>query len=234
MILYTNGGEHTVAARAVNEYSYANDDIRYVAQGRRPHPDNLAVSWSMDLSRMLNLGLACDAEAGSSVDRIIRTTDQFLEHRKSMRLPYTVVVIGWTTWDREEWYDDDSKEWLQVSAAHSRGVPDKWKMRHRQWAAGLDYQLRETQAHEKIHGLHGKLRELGIPHLFFNAMWHFSGYQDSNTDWHGCYVDPYDIEMCMSDWLVAKKMSQSNLGPEAHRLWAELLFSRLTPLLLSV
>ena len=139
MILYVNGDSHTAAAEAVNTYSFANDDIQYVVQGRRPHPDNLAVSWGMRLSKNLGLGLKCDAQTSASNDRIIRTTNEFIDRRGDLGYPYTVVVIGWSTWEREEWWDNEANEWVQVTAAGVDSVPDKWRDRYRSYIANLDY-----------------------------------------------------------------------------------------------
>jgi len=235
MILYVNGDSHTAAAGAINAHAFANDDIRFVAQGRRPHPDNIDVSWGMRLSKKLGLGLKCDAESDGSNDRIYRTTFEFMKSLKSRGDPYTVAVIGWTTWEREEWYDEESRDWFQVTASGTDIVPDKWQTRYRQYIAGLDYKKKETQAHAKIHDLHTKLYVAGIPHLFFNAMWHFQ-YQDKDTDWHGCYLDPYDPDWSYAEWAVQNGFGERNqhYGPEAHSAWADVLAKRLTPLLETV
>ena len=42
--------------------------------------------------------LVNDAKVGASNTRIIRTTKQYLENNKP-----DLLVIGWTTWEREEW-----------------------------------------------------------------------------------------------------------------------------------
>ena len=230
MILYVNGDEHTAAAKAANDFAYANDDIRYVVQGLRPHPDNLAVSWGMNLSKKLKLGLKCDAESGASNDRIIRTTNAFLNTLGSLGNPYTVIVIGWTSWEREEWHDEDSNEWYQVSASGTDAVPNKWNAGYRTWTKTVDYRKKEDEAHAKIYAMHARLQSLGIPHLFFNSMWHFSKYQDQNTNWNGCYLDPYDPEQSYLEWTKKNEIT----GIVAQRKWADILFSRLTPLLNSV
>lgn len=234
MILYVNGDSHTAAAEAVNGFAFANDDIRYVAQGRRPHPDNLAVSWGMRLSKLLNLGLKCDAESASSNDRIIRTTREFLSTLKSRGNPYTVVVIGWSTWEREEWYDDENHEWYQVTASGIDDVPEKWRTRYKQYVATADYYEKEKEAQGKILGLHWELEEMKIPHLFFNAMWHF--HHSPHLDWNGCYLEPHDPNWTFTEWAKNKDFPNTNghYGPEAQQKWADILFSRLTPMLNAV
>lgn len=219
MILYVNGDSHTAGAEAVNDYAFADGDIKYVALGRRPHPDNLNVSWGMRLSKILNLGLKCDAESGSSNDRIMRTTNEFIERNHILRNPYTVVVIGWSTWDREEWYDEENSQWCQGSATTA------------------DYYQKETEAHGKIYELHQKLQMHRIPHLFFNANWHFSPHQKVDTDWQGCYIEPYNADYSYLEWATQQGFSKTtwnHFGPEAHRKWADLLASKLTPLLEAV
>ena len=227
MILYVNGDEHTAAAKVVNSHSFANDDINFVAQGRRPHPDNLAVSWGMTLSKPLGLGFKCNAESESSNDRIIRTTDQFIDSLKSLGNPYTVVVIGWSRWEREEWYDEDTKEWYQISPT-STDWPDKWKVRHKQWKTKLNLAAKETEAHGKIHDFHLKLQDRKIPHLFFNAQQHFNN--KHQADWNDCYLEPYDPTLSYAAWTKLHTLT----GTDAQRRWADVLFSRLTPLLNNV
>lgn len=234
MILYTNGDSHAAAAGAAVPYAYANDDIRYVTQGFRPHPDNLQASWSMHLSKMLGLGLKCDAESGSSNDRIIRKTREFLDAMPALGNPYTVMVIGWTSWETEEWVDEDTGEYHQITAAHTVDLPDKWKGRYRLWLNKTEYKQKESECHDKIWQLHLDLDERNIPHLFFNAMWHFQ-YVDKH-DWNDVYLEPYAADWSYVEWAKAHGFIQDkfHFGSEAHRRWAELLAERLTPLLSSV
>ena len=235
MMLYVNGDSHSAGAEAVNTFAFAEDDGLYYALGRRPHPENLAVSWGMRLSKLMGLGFKCDAISGASNDRIIRTTNEFLDHRRSIGDPYTVIAIGWSTWEREEWWDEEERELIQISAGINDIKPALLD-RYRKWVAGLDYRAKEAESHEKIHELHEKLRDLGIPHLFFNAMWHFSPMQ-AQKEWHGSYVDPYDPEMSYAEWAVRNGFGTDRLqhfGPEAHRSWADLLFNRLTDQLANV
>jgi hypothetical protein len=237
MILYVNGDSHAAGAEAVNDYAFADEDIKYVTLGKRPHPDNLNVSWGMRLSKILNLGLKSDAESGGSNDRIIRTTNEFIDRRGDLSYPYTVVVIGWSTWEREEWYDEEENQWCQVNASGPGDLPQKWHSRYKQYVAGLEYRQKETEAHSKIYELHQKLRMHRIPHLFFNSNWHFSPNQKIDTNWRGCYLEPYNADYAYIEWATQQGFSKTkwnHFGPEAHRKWADLLSSRLTPLLQAV
>ena len=234
MILYVNGDSHTAAAGAAVPYAYANDDIRYVAQGYRPHPENLQASWGMHLSRMLGLGLKCDAEAAGSNDRILRTTREFLATRANLSNPFTVVVIGWTTWESEEWLDEDTNQYVQITAAHTADLPKKWQGQYKLWLGKSDYKQKEAESHDKIWQLHKELEEANITHLFFNSSWHFK-FADK-LDWNGCYLEPYDPDWSFVEWAKAKKYPQDQLHfkSQAHKHWAELLANRLTPMLSSV
>jgi len=92
MILYVNGDSHAAAAEAVNNYAFAEDDPAYFFSGRRPHPDNLVVSWARQLSRTLNAALHLDAESASSNARIIRTTRVWLAARADAVQDILVII----------------------------------------------------------------------------------------------------------------------------------------------
>jgi hypothetical protein len=109
MILYTNGDSHTAAAECVNNHAFAEDDSQYWMMGRAPHPDNLEKSFSKLLSNRLSCGMVCAAESASSNDRIIRTSKQWIKKHEH-ELYRTLMVIQWSTWEREEWYRCSSKK----------------------------------------------------------------------------------------------------------------------------
>lgn len=95
MILYVNGEDFSAGAKAANDFSFANDDFKYVALGAKPHPQNLSVSYGMHLSKMLKLALICEAEAQSSNERILDTTYNYIDSINSKQ--FTIVAIGWTS-----------------------------------------------------------------------------------------------------------------------------------------
>ena len=100
MMLYVNGDSHTAAAEAVNPHAFAEDDTALFYLGRSPHPANLAVSWGRLLSLTLKSAFRCDAESASSNSRIIRTTNQWLADAGQDH-PDLLVIIQWSTWERE-------------------------------------------------------------------------------------------------------------------------------------
>ena len=189
MILYVNGDSHSAAAEAVNTCTFAEDDSEYFYLGRAPHPDNLAVSWGKLLSLALRVGLKCDAEGASSNSRILRTTREWLATRPTRE--DVLVIIQWSTWEREEWYDEESKQYFQVNASGIDHVPPAWQERYRQYILGIDWQAKTEEAHAQIWAFHKELEDQGIEHIFFNGNNSFGGIKDT-MEWGTSYIEPYD------------------------------------------
>lgn len=224
MILYVNGDSHSAGAEALNSYAFANDDPLYYGLGRIPHPDNERVSYGCELANMLYAVLHCDAESASSNDRIIRTTYQYLDEEEKPDL----LVIGWSTWEREEWWHDSTQRHWQVNTG---GISDDWpteiKEKYKPYIANLDWDHAMTVAHEKIYKLHNHLERLEINHLFFNTFEPFSNV--SQVEWNNCYIEPYDTAYTYYNWLKEKGFATVNptshhYGPRAHTAWAEFLY----------
>lgn len=223
MILYTNGDSHTTAAEAVNSYCFANDDPRYRTMGRVAHPDNLKVSYGLHLARALGMNLMCEAESASSNDRIIRTTKRYLSRNGDPEF----LVIGWSTWEREEWLRDGV--YYQISAGGpGHDWPDAVKQEYKDWVNTVNYQHKLREQQEKIWDFHYYIRS--IPHIFFNTYLPLS--QTDQKDWGDSYVSPYDEKFTMTNWLLAQGFKTVNpnsyhFGPDGHKAWADFLM-RLT------
>ena len=189
MILYVNGDSHAAAAEAVNQHAFAEDDSKYFYMGRAPHPDNLLVSWGKLLSLTLQTGFHCGAESASSNSRIIRSTRDWLSDR--LTTLDALVVIQWSTWEREEWYDEVSEQYFQVNASGIDHVPQAWQERYRQYILGIDWEQKTQQAHDQIWAFHKELEEQGIRHIFLNGNNDFSKITD-RKEWGTSYIGPYD------------------------------------------
>jgi hypothetical protein len=226
VILYVNGDSHSAAAEAVNDYCFAEDDYLYRSLGRIPHPDNERVSYGCNLANELGAIFHCDAESASSNSRIIRTTKKYLED-----LTPDAIIIGWSTWEREEWYHDGI--WWQVNAGGvGHDWPDPIKERYKNYILNLDWIGATQKAHNEIHHFHNELTDRKIPHLFFNTYSNFSG-QDPK-EWNDCYINPYDPAMTYWQWLTDHGFQSRptyHFGADAHRKWAEFLLLYLTKLL---
>ena len=220
MILYVNGDSHTAAAEAVNPHAFAMDDGALFYLGRSPHPDNLSVSWGKLLSLALNCGLHCDAESASSNARILRTTRAWLAERKN-NLEDIIVIIQWSTWEREEWEYDGVV--YQVNGSGIDQVPAEAAERYRNYIIGLDWQQKTQEAHNDIWQLHQELLAQNISHVFFNGNNDFSSIIDQK-DWGNNYIGPYDPAATYDARIRAAGFdtvapNSYHFGKDAHSWW---------------
>ena len=193
MILFVNGDSHTAGAEAVNPYAFAEDDPALIQLGRTPHPANLAVSWGRLLSHTLKCGFHCGAESASSNARILRTTRSWLDNYNSYN--NLLVIIQWSTWEREEWLHNDI--YYQVGASGTDHVPPELEDRYKNFVIGCDWPAKTQQSHEQIWEFHQELLDKNIAHIFFNGDNDFSSIEKRH-DWGKNYLDPYDKKMTYS------------------------------------
>ena len=188
MMLYVNGDSHTAAAEAVNPHAFAEDDPALFYLGRAPHPENLEVSWGRLLSLTLKTGFRCNAESGGSNARIIRTTNEWLNGPGRDFLGQ-LVIIQWSTWEREEWLHDN--EYLQIGASGTDNVPPALSARYKEFVATADWRKKTEQAHDEIWNFHQELKKQKIKHIFFNGNNDFSAIT-KHKQWGADYIGPYD------------------------------------------
>lgn len=226
MILYVNGDSHAAAAEAINCHAFAEDDSRYFYMGRAPHPDNLSISWGKLLADTVKASFHCDAESASSNQRIIRTTRSWIDAHKS-ELYRTLIVIQWSTWEREEWLIDQT--YYQINASGVDAVPDSYQQRYKEFVAGVDWRQKTQQAHMDIWNFHQELDKLGAAHIFFNGNNDFSQIpQDRRHDWGQSYIGPYDPTLTYSS--ILRQNGFETVGPdswhfgkEAHSFWKQFM-----------
>jgi hypothetical protein len=223
MKLYVNGDSHTAGAEAANSCAFAEDDWPLRHLSRLPHPANLAVSWGRRLADAIKAGFYCDAESGASNARIIRTTRAWLKEFPE-RAKDTLMIIQWSTWERQEWLING--EYFQVNASGIDIVPEEYKQRYKEFIADIDYFQVTQQAHNEVWAFHNELNQLGVRHVFFNADMAFGDIGPvQRHDWGINYIGPYDKSMLYSQWLknngfetVSPK--SYHFGKEAHAAWA--------------
>ena len=221
MILYANGCSHTAAAEAVVSDCFALDDGRNGID-RRPHPTNLAASWCTRVAHRLGMDLECQAESGGSNPRIIRTTKAWLE--KNQHLWHDVlVIIQWTTWEREEWLHEDT--WYQVNASGVDWVPAELQDRYKRYVVDVDWNVATQRCHEQAWELHQWLANKSIKHMMFSGHSTFSDIQN-RYNWGRFYMDPYLREGSYHNWLIQNGGKYANpntyhFDAASHRLWAE-------------
>jgi hypothetical protein len=189
MILYVNGDSHTAAAEAVNPHAFAMDDESLFYMGRAPHPDNLSVSWGKLLSQALRAGFHCGAESASSNTRILRTTREWLATQTFNQ--DILLIIQWTTWEREEWWNEEEQIYYQVNGSGIDTVPAEWQQRYKEFVSDINWKAKTQQAHSDIWEFHQELESQSIRHIFFNGNNDFGPITD-RQDWGTSYIGPYD------------------------------------------
>lgn len=193
MILYVNGDSHSAGAELVQDFCFADDDPEFRHLGRRPHPQAIPFTYGYQLAKTLNAGFYLDAESGSSNSRIMRTTRVFLSEKRNQDV---IVVIGWSTFEREEWSHQGSV--YQVTASGTDIVPEDLGQKYKYWVTQqTEKELHRKTAywHQQIWDLHSELVDRNIRHIFFNTYLHFDDVavpESARNNWNGCFLDPYD------------------------------------------
>jgi len=225
MILFVNGDSHTAGAEAVNPHAFAEDDADLTYLGRTPHPANLAVSWGRRLSETLKAGFHCAAESASSNARILRTTRDWL--RQQVTYDDVLVIIQWSTWEREEWLHDGV--YYQVGASGIDHVPQALQEKYRNFVISTDWKQKTEQAHKEIWAFHQELTEQGIRHIFSNGNNDFSQIIDQQ-DWGTSYIGPYDPESTYDAIIRARGIhtvapNSWHFGPDGHWVFHRFLLN---------
>jgi hypothetical protein len=190
--------------------------------GRRPHPENIIATWGKTLADAIKAGFWYDAESASSNARIIRTTEKYLTEHAS-NLYETLMIIQWSTWEREEWLHDGT--WYQVNASGVDTVPLELQERYKNYVVNVDWPSKTLDAHDKIWAMHLYLKDLGVQHLFFSGHSTFSDIQNQRN-WGKSYMYPYVREESYHNWLINNGGTYANaksyhFDAKSHRLWAE-------------
>ena len=226
MILYVNGDSHTAAAEAVNPHAWAMDDGELFYMGKAPHPDNLAVSWGKTLADTLKAGFHCGAEAGCSNTRILRTTRNWLDNTYNGK-DQLLMIIQWSTWEREEWVIDG--DYYQVNASGIDEVPKSHQKAYREFIANINWMQKTRQAHQEIWNLHKELKSARIKHIFVNGNNDFLQLPiNERYDWGKSYIGPYDPSQTF-DSIIRSKGIQTvapdlwHFGRDGHSYFARFM-----------
>lgn len=226
MILYVNGCSHTAAAEAVNPHAFACDDGEgeLWRLGKQPHPDNDQVSWGFRLANLLESAYVNQSESASSNYRILRTSRAWIESQTDI-WSNLLVIIQWSTWEREEWQIDG--EYYQIGSSGIDQVPPAWQDRYRQFVINVDWLEREQFWHQEIWRFHAWLRDNKIRHLFFNGNSYFGQIAHQNN-WQANYMDPYRCQGTW-DWILRENgfatvnPTSWHFGKDAHCFWSSYL-----------
>jgi hypothetical protein len=219
-VIYVNGDSHSAGADIIPGICFAQDDPRYLAYGRRAHPEAVVQTYGYHIAQAYNQGFFCEAESGSSNDRILRTTKKYVDET-SNKNSIGFIIIGWTSWEREEW--KHGEDYLQVTASGTDSVPESMEEEYKEWVINqTTEQLRHKEQlwYDRIWDFHCELKEQNIRHLFFNTTQNFN----DNRDW-----DINFIPISYSQWLTEQGFdtveNSNHYDARAHAAWGKYLTS---------
>jgi hypothetical protein len=184
-------------------------------------------SWPALLSKKINCTLINEAKSGTSNPRIMRVASNALANSDKN----TIAVIGWTSWEREEWVHNN--QYFDVNSGGHDTLPPELEERYKQWVTmqGIDEQSRKSKSmHEQIHRLHRSLKDRRIPHVFFNALMPFQHnlIDPNHKNWGNNYLGPYDNELSYYWYLKNhgwKPTDNNHYIENAQAVWADVLYN---------
>ena len=213
-MIYVNGDSHSAGADIIPGICFANDDKRYLTYGRQPHPEALISTYGYQIAiENLNTNFHCDAQSGSSNSRILRTSKQFVKQN-----PNCFVIIGWTSWEREEW--NINGEYYQLSAGGIDSVPKHIEDDYKAWIIRQTSEVKRQKSIEwenKIWQFHIELLDRNIKHLFFCT-------RDpivTTRDWGINLISFTYNEWCKHKGFIS--LNNNHYGKEAHTAWGNYL-----------
>ena len=187
-MIYVNGDSHSAGAELVQNFCFAEDDPRYLAYGRRAHPEAIPHTYGYKIAQALNQSFFLEAESASSNARILRTTQKTISETKDKSKLF--VIIGWASWEREEWEYLDG--YLQVTASGIDSVPESMEEEYKEWVVNQtpeECKRKEQLWTQKIAQFSKELDDQKIKHLFFHTSEYRKylreqGYQTVNGGYH--------------------------------------------------
>jgi hypothetical protein len=193
---------------------YVNGDSHSIGLGVDP-----GKSFAGLVAQHFNLELVNHAKVGASNQRIIRTTREFLAQNKP-----TLVLIGWSTWEREEWQYQG--QYYNVNSSGHSGLPEELKTRYKQWVAEQTVDtvdIKSQHWHQKIYQLHQELEDQNISHLFFNCMYNFFKIKEP-LNWGNNYLGPYNNDSSYYWYLRNQEYDTDkwyHFDKDGHQAWAD-------------
>ena len=203
------------------------------------------------LGKRIGYNVINDALPGGSNQRIIRTT---LERLPSLDPADTVIVIGWSSFERTEWYYQDS--WYQICGDPWYKVPPElkqvWQLHMDAWHANERYEnfrIMQEQ-HAAIWRFHHVLHQLGYKTLFYQGcdtfffdgcpqqdqpyalpwlpVWVHNPYMTLNPD-NSRTIENFSLWALDQGFLHSD--NRSHFGQDTHDAWADYLEPQLRKLI---
>jgi len=217
-VIYVNGDSHSAGADIIPGICFAQDDPRYLAYGRRAHPEAVLQTYGYHVAQTFNQGFFCEAESGSSNARILRTTKEYINKTSNIK-NIGCIVIGWTSWDREEW--KHGEDYIQITASGIDSVPESMAEEYKKWTIKQtpeELKRKEQLWRDCIWNFHCELDEKNINHVFFST----NHYIKDSEKWGMWFIStPY------CEWLKSKNFepveNSNHYGADGHAAWANVI-----------
>ena len=199
MILYVNGDSHS--------------------HGMHLNPDE---KFSNIVAKEFGFNVINAAQIGASNASILRTTRKYLASGTTPDL----ILIGWTTWEREEWYYQN--QYYNVNSSGHDQLPKELQELYKNWVIEQTPEMlnaKSMHCHNQIFEFHQELTQKNIKHLFFNCMYNFFQ-PNEQREWGTNFIEPYNNEASYYWWLTKQGLSSNNwyhFDADGHAAWAKRL-----------
>ena len=157
------------------------------------------------------------AQGGCSNASIIRRTREYIKHTRP-----DLIIIGWSTWEREEWQHND--QFFNVNSSGHDVLPIELQDQYKDWVTTQTQKTLNKKSkhwHTKIFEFH---QELGtIPHVFFNCMYDFFNIKYTYP-WGKSFIGPYNNDLSYYHWLKAQGCEADkwyHYKVDGHQMWAK-------------
>jgi hypothetical protein len=164
------------------------------------------------------------AQIGASNASILRTTQEYIASGATPDL----ILIGWTTWEREEWCYQN--RYYNVNSSGHDQLPTELQDLYKKWVTEQTSETLNSKSmywHNEIYKLHQELIQKNIKHLFFNCMYNF--FQTNNRyNWGTTFIGPYDNDLSYYWYLRNQGYGNDkwyHFGSDGHAAWARKLIN---------
>jgi len=201
MILYVNGDSHSQGVGVQIDESY---------------PVIIAKEFGLDIVN--------EAQSGASNARILRTSKEYLASQQTPDL----IVIGWSTWEREEWQYENT--YYNVNSSGHNPLPKILEHSYKKWVIEQTPEILNKKSlhwHKEIFQFHKELLQKNIKHIFFNCMYNFFQIEDK-LDWDMNFIGPYDNDSSYYWWLTQQGYESDkwyHFRASGHQAWGNRLIS---------
>lgn len=191
-----------------------NDDLKYEIIKQAPHPENFPYSFGYKIANELNLPIVCQASSGSSIERSIRTTKQFIYQTNQK----VFVLLGLPAVTREEWYYQN--KWWQITPGPANRYPKELEERFKKWLINYNSKNyvdnRINIVSKKVQQFTDWLDSLQINYLIFTTVDDLLGLQNYTT------------------YLISQKIMPdkwNHFKEDGHQKWAEYLIPQINDII---